>query len=99
VARAARAAPSLARLKIQKYDSGTTWLPLAGGRRQSAAHLFVGPQNLQCLTRLQNVTMILHFLGGALGIFQALIEFAVAGFRHGLMQVAFGKTAGQILRG
>lgn len=37
------------------------------------------------------------FLGSTLGHFQTIVEFAVAGFDHGLMQVALGKIAGRIV--
>lgn len=37
------------------------------------------------------------FLGGTLGHFQTIVEFAVAGFDHGLMQIALGEITGRIV--
>ncbi len=37
------------------------------------------------------------FIGRTLGHFQAIVEFAVAGFDHGLMQIALGKITGRII--
>lgn len=37
------------------------------------------------------------FLGRTLGHFQAIVEFAVAGFDQGLMQIALGKITGRIV--
>lgn len=39
------------------------------------------------------------FLGRTLGHFQTIVEFAVAGFDQGLMQIALGKITGRIVRG
>jgi hypothetical protein len=37
------------------------------------------------------------FVGRPLGHFQTIVEFAVAGFDHGLMQIALGKITGRIV--
>jgi len=37
------------------------------------------------------------FIRRTLGHFQAIVEFAVAGFDHGLMQIALGKITGRII--
>ena len=37
------------------------------------------------------------FLGRTLGHFQTIVEFAVAGFDHGLMQIALGEITGRIV--
>lgn len=42
---------------------------------------------------------LLYFVRRARGQFQAIVELAVAGFDHGLVQVALGKITGEIVGG
>lgn len=44
------------------------------------------------------MAMFPDFLGRTIDHFQAIVEFAVAGFDHGLVQIALGKIAGRIVR-
>lgn len=43
------------------------------------------------------MAMFPDFLGRTLSHFQAIVEFAVACFDHGLMQIALGKITGRIV--
>jgi len=45
------------------------------------------------------MTVFPDFVGRPLGHFQTIVEFAVTGFDHGLMQIALGKIPGRIVRG
>ena len=45
------------------------------------------------------MALLLYFVRRARGQFQAIVELAIAGFDHGLMQVALGKITGEIVSG
>ena len=61
--------------------------------------LFIGPQDFQRLARLQNVTVLLHFLGRAFRPIETVVELAIPGFGHRLLKAAFRKVAGEIPNG
>lgn len=61
--------------------------------------LLVGLQDFQLLTRLQRVAPFFYLVRRARCRFQAFVKLAITGFNHGLMQVALGKIAGEIVCG
>jgi hypothetical protein len=61
--------------------------------------LLVGPEHFQLFAGRQFVAPFTHLLRGTRGHLQTLVELAVAGFNHGLVQVTLCKVAGEMVWG